>query len=81
MRNNNRAVIRKISGKSLKNNRMRNIFAVLAIILTGMLFTSVFSLCSGMIQVAQEQTMREVGGKFHAGLKRCLLYTSDAADD
>ncbi len=70
MRNNNRAVIRKISGKSLKNNRMRNIFAVLAIILTGMLFTSVFSLCSGMIQVAQEQTMREVGGKFHAGLKR-----------
>lgn len=70
MRNNNQAVIRKISGKSLKNNRMRNIFAILAIILTGMLFTAVFSLCGGMIQVAQEQTMREVGGKFHAGLKR-----------
>ena len=70
MRNNNRAVIRRLSGKSLKNNRMRNIFIVLAIILTGMLFTAVFSLAEGMIQVAQEQTMREVGGKFHAGLKR-----------
>lgn len=70
MRNNNRKVIRRLSNKSFKNNRMRNLLAVLAIILTGMLFTTVFSMCSGMIQVAQEQTMREVGGRFHAGLKR-----------
>lgn len=70
MRNNNRKVIRRLSNKSFKKNRMRNLLAVLAIILTGMLFTTVFSMCSGMIQVAQEQTMREVGGRFHAGLKR-----------
>lgn len=82
MRNNNQAVIRRISGKSLKNNRMRNIFAVLAIILTGMLFTAVFSLCSGMLQVAQEQTMHEVGGTFHAGLKRATAeqYEKVSAD-
>ena len=43
MRNNNGASIRKLSGRSLKNNRMRNIFAVLAIALTGILFTAVFS--------------------------------------
>lgn len=48
---------------------MRNLFAVSAIILTCMLFTAAFSLVSGMIQVAQEQTMCEVGGRFHAGLK------------
>lgn len=69
MKNNNGAFIRKLSDRSLKNNRMRNIFAVLAIILTGILFTAVFSLTSGAMQVAQESTMREVGGKFHAGLK------------
>lgn len=69
MRNNNGAVIRKLSGRSFRNNRMRNAFAILAIILTGMLFTAAFSLVSGMMQVAEEQTMREVGGKYHAGLK------------
>lgn len=69
MRNNNRAAIRKLSGRSFRNNRMRNAFAILAIVLTGMLFTAAFSLVSGMMQVAEEQTMREVGGKFHAGLK------------
>lgn len=73
MRNNNQAIIRRISGRSLKNNRMRNAFVILAIILTSMLFTAVFSLGSGMMQVAQEQTMREVGGKFHAGLKRATM--------
>lgn len=69
MKNNNGASIRRLSNRSLKNNRMRNIFAVMAIVLTGMLFTAAFSLVSGMMQVAQEQTMHEVGGKFHAGLK------------
>ena len=69
MRNNNGASIRKLSGRSLKNNRMRNIFAVLAIALTGILFTAVFSLTSGAMQVIQEDTMREVGGRFHAGIK------------
>lgn len=70
MKNNNGASIRRLSNRSLKNNRMRNLFAVLAIVLTGMLFTAAFSLVSGMTQVAQEQTMHEVGGKFHAGLKK-----------
>lgn len=69
MRNNNGASIRKLSNRSLHNNRMRNFFAVLAIILTGILFTAAFSLTGGAMQMAQEETMREVGGKFHAGLK------------
>lgn len=69
MKNNNGASIRKLSGRSLHNNRMRNLFAVLAISLTGVLFTAVFSLTSGAMQAAQESTMREVGGRFHAGLK------------
>ncbi|MCM1143734.1 MAG: ABC transporter permease [Blautia sp.] len=69
MKNNNGASIRRLSDRSLKNNRMRNVFAILAIALTGLLFTAVFSLTSGGAQVMQEETMREVGGRFHAGLK------------
>ncbi|MDE6845129.1 MAG: ABC transporter permease [Lachnospiraceae bacterium] len=82
MKNNNGASVRKLSDRSLQNNRMRNFFAILAIILTGILFTAVFSLTSGAMQVAQEETMREVGGKFHAGLKAATTqqYESVIAD-
>ena len=69
MKNNNGASIRKLSRRSLQNNRMRNIFAIVAIILTGVLFTAVFSLTSGIIQMTQESTMREVGTRAHVGLK------------
>ncbi|MDE6387710.1 MAG: ABC transporter permease [Lachnospiraceae bacterium] len=82
MKNNNGASIRKLSKRSLKNNRVRNIFAVAAITLTGILFTAVFSLVGGAMQAAQESTMREVGGRFHAGLKGATKeqYEKVAAD-
>ena len=73
MRNNNGAAIRRLSSQSLKNNRIRNVFAVLAITLTGMLFTAVFSFLGGMMQISQETTMHEVGGRFHAGLKHATM--------
>lgn len=82
MRNNNGAAVRKLSNRSLKSNRMRNLFAVTAIALTGILFTAVFSLVGGAMQAAQESTMREVGGRFHAGLKGATKeqYEKVAAD-
>lgn len=69
MKNNNQKVIRHLSNQSLKNNKMRNIFAVTAISLTALLFTALFSLGMGMIQLTQEQSMRQVGTWAHAGLK------------
>lgn len=69
MKNNNQKVVKKLSDRSLRKNKMRNIFAVAAIALTCMLFTVLASMGTGMAQVAQEQTMREVGTKAHAGLK------------
>ena len=69
MKNNNQKVIKKLSQRTMKQSRMRNFFAVAAICLTTLLFTAVFSMGFGMMQMIQEQTMREVGGKFHAGLK------------
>lgn len=69
MKNNNSGVVRRLSMRSLKNNKMRNIFAVAAIALTCMLFTTLAAMGIGMMDVTQESTMREVGGRFHAGLK------------
>ncbi|MDE6663453.1 MAG: ABC transporter permease, partial [Lachnospiraceae bacterium] len=69
MKNNNGASIRKLSSRSLKNNSMRNTFAIMAITLTCTLFTAAFSLLSGAIQKAQETTMHEVGTRSHVGLK------------
>ncbi len=82
MKNNNGAAVRKLSSRSLKNNRMRNLFAVAAITLTGILFTAVFSLAIGAMQAAQESTMREVGSRAHAGLKGATKeqYEKVAAD-
>ncbi len=82
MKNNNGAAVRKLSSRSLKNNRMRNLFAVVAITLTGILFTAVFSLVGGAMQAAQESTMREVGSRAHAGLKGATKeqYEKVAAD-
>ena len=69
MKNNNQGVIRRLSARSMKQNRTRNRIAVLAIALTSFLFAAVFSFVFGMMQIAQEQTMREVGTRCHAGLK------------
>lgn len=69
MKNNNSMAIRRLSSRSLKNNRIRNIFAICAIALTSMLFTAVFSSLSVIVQTGQESTMHEVGSRFHAGLK------------
>jgi putative ABC transport system permease protein len=52
---------------------MRNIFAVIAITLTALLFTTLFSLGLGMVQVSEEQTMRRIGTWAHAGLKSVTM--------
>lgn len=73
MRNNNQKAVKKLSVRILKKNKTRNLFAILAICLTSLLFTAIFSMGIGMGQILQEQTMREVGGRFHAGLKHVTL--------
>jgi putative ABC transport system permease protein len=69
MKNNNQKVIRKLSYRSIQTNRLRNTFACIAISLTALLFTALLSIGIGMIQVSEEQTMRQIGTKAHAGLK------------
>ncbi len=69
----NKKVIRNLSDKSLRAAKERNMIAVLAIALTAMLFTALFTAGSGVVENLQRQTMRQAGGDGMAVLK----YLSD----
>ncbi len=60
MKNNNGAVIRRLSGRCMRTNRMRNVFAAAAIALSGVLFTAVFSLTGGAMQAAPCRRRRKI---------------------
>lgn len=59
---NNKKIIKKLSVKSFQASRTRNMIAVLAIALTALLFTALFTVGSGVIENFQRQTMRQAGG-------------------
>lgn len=65
----NKKTIRNIADKSFRANKMRNVVAVIAIILTTILFTSVFTMGIGTVESLQRATMRQSGGDGHAILK------------
>ncbi|MEK5261688.1 ABC transporter permease [Paenibacillus sp. FSL L8-0663] len=65
----NSKAVRNLSDKSLKANKIRNIIAVIAIALTTLLFTSVFTMGIGAMESFQQATMRQSGGTAHASLK------------
>lgn len=66
---NNKKAISNLANKSYKNNRNRNIIAIIAIALTSILFTCLFTMGIGTIESIQQATMRQAGGDGHAVLK------------
>ena len=68
-RNNNKSVAKKLARRSLSSDKHRNIIAVLAIALTTILFTSVFTMGFGLVESMQRATMVMVGGDGHATVK------------
>lgn len=66
---NNKKSIQLLSKSSFGENKMRNLFAVIAIILTAVLFTGLFTVAGSLIASMEESTMRQIGGNFHGGLK------------
>ena len=60
--NNNRPIIKKLSRRYFKASKSRNIIAIVAIILTTVLFTTIFTLGSGLIDTVQDQNIRKMGG-------------------
>lgn len=74
---NNKKTIRQLSKSSFKANKLRNIFAVIAIILTTVLFTGLFTVTSSLIASMEESTMRQVGGNSHGGFKYLTMEQYD----
>ncbi len=65
----NRAVIRRLSFKTLWASRKRNTIAVAAIALTALLFTSLFTIAFSVNEGFQQSNFRQVGGFSHGGFK------------
>ena len=63
LKNNNQEAVKRISRRSLKQNWIRNMFAVLAIILTTFMFTTVFSIGFSLGKNMNIMMLREQGTK------------------
>lgn len=74
---NNQKIIRKVADKTRKAKKSKNIIAVLAIAMTALLFTTVFTIGGSMIEKQQQATMRQVGGSAHAGYKYLTQHEYD----
>jgi putative ABC transport system permease protein len=65
----NERILNKLLFKSLKANKTRNVVAIVAIALTSLLFTALFTVGISVNYSMQQQTMRMVGGYAHGGFK------------
>lgn len=61
--------LRLLAKSSFRASKLRNLFAALAIVLTTILFTGLFTIAGSLITSMEESTMRQVGTSSHAGLK------------
>lgn len=61
-------IIKKLANRSFRANKMRNIIAVIAIALTAILFTGLFTLGIGVKESTQKANMILSGGDGHAKL-------------
>ena len=66
---NNRKCIRKLSWRSLWASRKRNIIAIVAIALTALLFTSLFTIVMSINSSYEVYTFRQIGGYCHGTFK------------
>ena len=66
----NASCVRRLGLRSMAAARTRNIVAVLAIALTTVLFTSLFTIAASINYSFQQENFRQAGGDFHATVKR-----------
>ena len=65
----NKGCIRRLGFRSMRAARTRNIVAVLAIALTTVLFTSLFTIVASINYSYQQENFRQAGGDGHASIK------------
>lgn len=69
MKVSNRKCVRRLSRRSLAANRTRNIIVIVAIALTAMLFTSLFTIAFSINEGFQQANFRQAGGYSHGTFK------------
>lgn len=69
----NKKLITRLTIQNIRANKTRTGIAILAIALTTVLFTSIFAIVASVNASFQQQTFRQVGGYFHAGIKDISL--------
>ena len=69
LNNNNKKFVKTLSNNCLKANRNRNLIAVLAIVLTAVLFTALATVAQGTEVSTKEQMLRQVGTRFMVSVK------------
>ena len=65
----NKGCIRRLGLRSMAAARTRNIVAVLAIALTTLLFTSLFTIAGSINASYQQENFRQAGGDYHGTFK------------
>lgn len=69
---NHKAIV-TISKNHLRANRVRNLIAACAIMLTTMLFMALFTIAGTMVYSFQQATFRQIGGDMHGSFKNLTL--------
>ena len=65
----NKKIIRHLSFQSMKAAKFRNMIAILAIALTSVLFTSLFTIAMSIGYSIEQSNFRQIGGYAHGGFK------------
>ncbi len=77
----NRSTLRLLSGRFMRMNRTRNLIAILAIVLTALLFTSLFTGASAMLRSKMDADMKVYHSYSHAFIQRLTPKESLCAAD
>lgn len=81
LKNDNRDAVKRISRRSMKMNRVRNVFSILAIVMTTLMFTTVFTLCYSIYKNMDIMLTRQQGTKASIYLYNPTRSQLDAARD
>lgn len=66
---NNRRTVSRIADRIRRTQKIKSLIAIFSILLTTIMFTSLFTIGLNILNMQQESTMRMVGGNAHAGYK------------
>jgi putative ABC transport system permease protein len=72
--NDNRAITKRLTKRSLQSNKMRNFFIIAAITLTTLLLASVFSIGMSILDSQKMQQVRLMGTAAHAAISNPSLH-------